>query len=147
MRAGPGGVKQASNSKADASNVSVSNAGSRDLTYVPNTLPPSLFRRGSVCHANGRGNSVTQTRIHHTGPSKSTGGRPLLVGPLANASPNVVLPSLESGFGAGCAHRRPSARSPSDARGASVAGSVDYYKAAAKFLMTRGGRYGVSPSS
>ena len=112
-----------SNAKADASKAGVSDAGSRDLTYAPYTSPPhSLSRRGSFCHTNGRSNRVTRTRIHHTGPS--TGGRPLLVGTPANALPNEVLPSLESGFGAGeCDARRPSARSPSVARGASAAGS------------------------
>ena len=38
-RAGPGGNKIASNSKADASEVSASIAGSRDLPYVPDTPP------------------------------------------------------------------------------------------------------------
>ena len=116
-RAGPGGNKIASNSKADAREVSASIAGSRDLPYVPDTPPP--FRRGS--HANGRSNRVTRTRIHHTAPPRSTEGRPLLVGTLANASPNAVLPSLEAGFGAGCAHRSSGPRTPSVARGASVA--------------------------
>ena len=132
-RAGPGGVKQASNLKADASNVSVSNAGSRDLTYVPYTSPPSvgsLSRRGS-CHAS-RSNRVTRTRIHHTCPSKSTGGRPLLtLGALANASPSAVLPSLETGNGAGCAYRSPSP-TPSVARERG-------YKAAVQFSKIRGG--------
>jgi hypothetical protein len=78
-----------SNAKADAK-VGVSDAGSRDLTYAPYTSPPhSLSRRGSFGHTNGRSNSVTRTRKHHTGPS--TGGRPLLVGTPANASPDEVL--------------------------------------------------------
>ena len=73
-----------SNAKGDASKAGVSDAGSRDLTYAPYTSPPhSLSRRGSFGHTNGRSNSVTRTRIHHTGPS--TGGRPLLVGTPANA--------------------------------------------------------------
>ena len=135
-REGPGGVKQASNSKADASDVSVSNAGSRDLTYAPYTPPPSvgsLSRRGS-CHANGRSNRVTRTRIHHTGPSKSTGGRPLLIlGTLANASPNAVLPSLETGFGAGCAYRKEELLQEEPP----LLGA--WIKAAVKFLKIRGG--------
>ena len=135
-RAGPGDVKQASYSKSDVRASDASKAGSRDLTYVPNTPPPSLFRRGSVCHANGRSNSVTRTRVHHTGP-KSTGGHPLLVGTLANASPNAVLPSLEIGFGQD-AHIAGLAPGPLVLQeDPPLLGAWISYKAAAKFFKIR----------
>ena len=92
-------------------------AGSRD-SYVPSTTPPPS--KGS--HTNRRSNTVTPRNKHHTAPSRSTGGHPLLVGTPVIAVSNAVLPRLEFGSRSGrSASRNTCSRTPNLARGSSAA--------------------------